>query len=111
MKQTWRGGRWLIILPPLIFLLIFFLIPFAFAFKISFAEALPRVPPFSDVISFTPAHHLQLAIHLGKKACHVVLVGDVGESSRNVRRGGQTFVEHALRYVTDVDARTGPGKR
>ena len=65
MKQTWRGGRWLIILPPLIFLLIFFLIPFAFAFKISFAEAVPRVPPFTDVISFTPAHHLQLAIHLG----------------------------------------------
>ena len=65
MKQIWRGGRWLIILPPLIFLLIFFLIPFAFAFKISFAEAVPRVPPFTDVISFTPAHHLQLAIHLG----------------------------------------------
>ncbi len=55
MKPTWRGGRWLIILPPLIFLLIFFLIPFAFAFKISFAEAVPRVPPFTDVISFTPA--------------------------------------------------------
>ena len=53
----------------------------------------------------------ELAIHLGKKACDVVLVGDVGEGSRNVRRGGQTFVEHALRYVTDVDARTGPGKR
>ena len=65
MKPTWRPGRWLIILPPLIFLLIFFLIPFAFAFKISFAEAVPRVPPFSDVIFFTADHHLQLAIHLG----------------------------------------------
>ena len=48
----------------------------------------------------------KLAIHLGEKACDVVLVGDVGEGSRNVRRGGQTFVEHALRYVTYVDART-----
>jgi len=65
MKPTWLGGRWLIILPPLIFLLIFFLIPFAFAFKISFAEAVPHVPPFTDVITFTPEHHLQLAIHLG----------------------------------------------
>ena len=65
MKPIWRPGRWLIILPPLIFLLIFFLIPFAFAFKISFAEAIPHVPPFSDVISFTPDHRLQLALHLG----------------------------------------------
>ncbi|HEX8807761.1 MAG TPA: ABC transporter permease subunit [Xanthobacteraceae bacterium] len=65
MKPTWRPGRWLIILPPLLFLLVFFLIPFAFAFKISFAEAAPRVPPFTDVISFTPNHHLQLAVSLG----------------------------------------------
>ena len=65
MKTTWRPGRWLIILPPLIFLTIFFLIPFAFAFKISFAEAAPHVPPFTDVFSFTPDHHLQLALSLG----------------------------------------------
>src|SRR4029077_7159840 len=58
-------GRWLIILPPLLFLLIFFLIPFAFAFKISFAETSPSVPPFTSVISFTPDHHLRLAATLG----------------------------------------------
>ena len=65
MRRTWRPGRWLIILPPLLFLLVFFLIPFAFAFKISFAEAAPRVPPFTDVISFTADHHLRVAISLG----------------------------------------------
>src|SRR5215469_8707202 len=65
MTRTWGPGRWLIILPPLLFLIIFFLVPFAFAFKISFAEAAPRVPPFTDVISFTPDHHLRLAISLG----------------------------------------------
>ena len=65
MTRTWRPGRWLIILPPLLFLLVFFLIPFAFAFKISFAEAAPRVPPFTDVLSFTPDHHLRIAISLG----------------------------------------------
>jgi putrescine transport system permease protein len=65
MRRTWAPGRWLIILPPLLFLLIFFLIPFAFAFKISFAEAAPHVPPFTDVISFTPDHHLRIAISLG----------------------------------------------
>src|SRR5580704_16775254 len=65
MKTGGSPGRWLIILPPLVFLLVFFLIPFAFAFKISFAEAIPHVPPFSDVISFTPEHHLQVSAHLG----------------------------------------------
>jgi putrescine transport system permease protein len=65
MRRNWAPGRWLIILPPLLFLVIFFLVPFVFAFKISFAEAAPRVPPFTDVISFTPDHHLRLAISLG----------------------------------------------
>ncbi len=49
MKLHGRPGRWLIILPPLLFLLVFFLIPFAFALKISFAETAARVPPFTDV--------------------------------------------------------------
>jgi putrescine transport system permease protein len=65
MRRTWAPGRWLIILPPLLFLLIFFLIPFAFAFKISFAESSPSVPPFTSVISFTADHHLRLAATLG----------------------------------------------
>jgi putrescine transport system permease protein len=65
MRPTWLAGRWLIILPPLLFLLVFFLIPFAFAFKISFAETAPRVPPFTDVLTFTPDHRLHLAASLG----------------------------------------------
>jgi putrescine transport system permease protein len=69
MKTTWTTpswltGRWLIILPPLIFLSIFFLIPFAFAFKISFAESAAHVPPFTDLISVTPDHHLRLNVSL-----------------------------------------------
>jgi putrescine transport system permease protein len=59
-----RPGRWLIILPPLVFLTIFFLIPFAFAFKISLAETAPRVPPFTDILTRTPEGHLQLSISL-----------------------------------------------
>ncbi|MGO9853361.1 MAG: ABC transporter permease subunit [Steroidobacteraceae bacterium] len=61
MRTTRSAGRWLIILPPLIFLLLFFLIPFAFAFKISFAETAARVPPFTDVLTWTRAHQLQLS--------------------------------------------------
>ncbi len=61
MRLLERPGRWLIILPPLLFLVVFFLIPFAFAFKISLAETAPRVPPFTDIFTRT-ADGLRLAI-------------------------------------------------
>ena len=58
-----RHGRWLIVLPPLLFLLVFFLIPFAFALKISFAEAALQIPPFTDVWSIKDhAVHLSLSL-------------------------------------------------
>src|SRR3984885_10005353 len=59
-----RHGHWLIILPPLLFLIIFFLIPFAFALKISFAETAIRVPPYTDVLSITPDRHIHLSLSL-----------------------------------------------
>jgi putrescine transport system permease protein len=59
-----RYGHWLIILPPFLFLILFFLIPFAFALKISFAETAIRVPPYTDVLSITPDRHLHLALSL-----------------------------------------------
>ena len=59
-----RYGRWLIILPPLLFLLVFFLIPFAFAFKISFADTALHVPPYTDVLSVSPDHHVSIALNL-----------------------------------------------
>jgi len=64
MRLLERPGRWLIILPPLLFLTVFFLIPFAFAFKISLAETVPRVPPFTDILSHTADGHLQLSVSL-----------------------------------------------
>src|SRR6202158_5267252 len=57
-----RHGHWLIILPPLLFLIVFFLIPFAFALKISFAETAIRVPPYTDVLSITPDKHIHLSL-------------------------------------------------
>jgi putrescine transport system permease protein len=59
-----RYGRWLIILPPLLFLVVFFLIPFGFALKISFAEAALRIPPFSDVVSVGADHRWHLSLSL-----------------------------------------------
>jgi putrescine transport system permease protein len=64
MRLLERPGRWFIILPPLLFLTVFFLIPFAFAFKISLAETAPRVPPFTDILSRTADGHLQLTVSL-----------------------------------------------
>jgi putrescine transport system permease protein len=60
-----RHGKWLIILPPLLFLLVFFLIPFAFALKISLAETAVRVPPFTDIVSVSPDWHIHLNLNLG----------------------------------------------
>src|SRR2546430_12914137 len=64
MRLLERPSRWLIILPPLLFLTVFFLIPFAFALKISLAETAPRVPPFTDILARAPDGHWQLAVSL-----------------------------------------------
>jgi putrescine transport system permease protein len=64
MRSIERPGRWLIILPPLLFLTVFFLIPFAFAFKISLAETAPRVPPFTEILTRGADHQLHWAISL-----------------------------------------------
>src|SRR6266851_701361 len=60
-----RQGKWLIILPPLLFLSVFFLIPFGFALGISFAETAVRVPPFTDILSVSPDWHIHLTLNLG----------------------------------------------
>ena len=60
-----RYGKWLIIGPPMLYLLVFFLIPFAFALKISFAETAVRVPPFTDILTLGADHHLHLDLNLG----------------------------------------------
>jgi putrescine transport system permease protein len=59
-----RRGKWLIILPPMLYLLLFFLIPFAFALKISFADAAVHVPPFTDILSVGPDWHIHLTLSL-----------------------------------------------
>jgi putrescine transport system permease protein len=65
-RQEWfsRHGKWLIILPPLLFLFVFFLIPFAFALKISFAEIAVKVPPFTDILTVGPGSHIDLHLDL-----------------------------------------------
>jgi len=64
MRGIGHPGRWLIILPPLLFLAVFFLVPFAFAFKISLAETAARVPPFTDLLTRTADHPLHWSVSL-----------------------------------------------
>jgi len=59
-----RHGKWLIIGPPMLYLLVFFLIPFAFALKISFADTALRVPPFTDILTIGPDWHIHLTLSL-----------------------------------------------
>ena len=59
-----RYGRWLIILPPLLFLVLFFLVPFAFAFKISFADTALHVPPYTSIWTLSEDHHITLRLSL-----------------------------------------------
>ncbi len=60
-----RHGKWLIILPPLLFLFVFFLIPFAFALKISFADIAVKMPPFTDILTVGPDWHINLDLDFG----------------------------------------------
>src|SRR5271167_900152 len=60
-----RHGKWFIILPPMLYLLVFFLIPFGFALMISFADTAVRVPPFTDILSVGPDWHIHLTLNLG----------------------------------------------
>ncbi len=60
-----RRGKWLIILPPLAYLLVFFLIPFGYALIISLSDTAIRVPPYSDIVSVSPDWHINLSLNAG----------------------------------------------
>jgi putrescine transport system permease protein len=60
-----RYGKWMIILPPLLYLLVFFLVPFAFALKISLSETALSVPPFTDILTLSADGQPHLALNFG----------------------------------------------
>jgi putrescine transport system permease protein len=39
-------------------------VPFFFTLKISFADSVIRIPPFTDILTRTPGHHLRLTLSL-----------------------------------------------
>ena len=57
------GSRWLVIAVPYLWLLVFFAIPLAIAFKISFSQAAIAMPPYTPIVNWVDGHP-SLDIHL-----------------------------------------------
>ncbi|ABC21817.1 ABC transporter permease subunit [Rhodospirillum rubrum] len=62
--QIRHNGRRLVILVPYVWLLLFFVLPFAIVLKISFAEFRVGVPPYTALIDFTQDAYLRLTLAL-----------------------------------------------
>lgn len=49
-----RLGRFFVVMPPYLWMLLFFLLPFLFVLKISFSESIIASPPFASLFEFDP---------------------------------------------------------
>ncbi|PTU72979.1 ABC transporter permease subunit [Pseudomonas mangrovi] len=63
MSGRLNFGRRLVIGIPFVWMLLFFLLPFAIILKISFAESARAIPPYTDIIVFAE-HKLQVLLNL-----------------------------------------------
>ena len=51
-RSPLNTGRRLVISVPFLWLMLFFLLPFAIVLKISFAEADVAIPPYTDIFAY-----------------------------------------------------------
>lgn len=65
------SGRQMVIGVPFVWLLLFFLLPFAIVVKISFASAAVAIPPYTEVIQYVD-QQLQVLLNLG----NYILLGE-----------------------------------
>ena len=63
-NRTSGAGFWLGIV-PLLWVLVLFILPLLIVLKLSFAESVFAIPPFSEIISFTGEYFLELKLNLG----------------------------------------------
>ena len=63
LRRCGVSGRGAVIVPPLVWLLLFFLVPFVIVLKISFAETQLAVPPYTPLVEWTDGRHLQIHLH------------------------------------------------
>src|SRR5690349_7988933 len=65
LRRLGLAGRGLVILIPYVWLLLFFLIPFAIVLKISFAEAAIAIPPYSPLLEWVEDTYLTIKLNFG----------------------------------------------
>ncbi len=63
-RSPLNTGRRLVIGVPFVWLMLFFLLPFAIVLKISFAEADVAIPPYTDIFAYAD-QQLQVLVNLG----------------------------------------------
>ncbi len=63
LKRLLPGGRWLVIVPPYLWMLLFFAAPFAIVLKISFAKSQIAIPPYTDLLQLSD-NLLQIVLNL-----------------------------------------------
>jgi putrescine transport system permease protein len=71
IERLWRrlpNGRSLVTAVPYLWLLLFFLIPFAIVLKISFSSTLIAMPPYEPLLHWTAEKVLQIKLNLGNYA-------------------------------------------
>ncbi|HUH38791.1 MAG TPA: ABC transporter permease subunit [Spongiibacteraceae bacterium] len=52
LRRLLPSGRWAVIAPPYLWLLLFFALPFLIVLKISFAETEIAIPPYTDLVAW-----------------------------------------------------------
>ena len=67
LKRLLPGGRHAVIGVPFVWLLLFFLLPFAIVLKISFAEVDVAIPPYTEIVTWAD-NHLSVLLNLGNYA-------------------------------------------
>lgn len=63
-RSPLNAGRRLVIGVPFIWLMLFFLLPFAIVLKISFSEAAVAIPPYTDIFAYAD-QQLQVLVNFG----------------------------------------------
>ena len=58
------GGRWIVILPPMLWLLVFFFVPLLIVFKIALSESVVAQPPYMPLLTVNDQGDVQLTLHL-----------------------------------------------
>ena len=64
MGTAGMRGRWVVIAPPFLWLLIFFLIPLLVIIKISFSQSVVGQPPYLPLLTLNDQGDVQLTLHL-----------------------------------------------